>query len=143
VTSYPRRRQVGDRCCDAAAAVRGPQVPGPVRAMLVIVRDVLVQDRPQVPRPGDRIRPVASDRAVRTLYLYCTASKLIAWRLTCGSYDQLCRLVVLADHATEHLAPLDRQVQRYAGLVVSVGWSFLAGLVRAVPVVMAGIFAQD
>jgi len=39
--------------------------------MLVIVRDVLVQDRPQVPRPGDRIRPVASDRAVRTLYLYC------------------------------------------------------------------------
>src|SRR5690348_18211288 len=34
------------------AAVRRPQVHGPVRAMLVIVRDVLGQDRPQVPRPG-------------------------------------------------------------------------------------------
>ncbi|HEY2087431.1 MAG TPA: hypothetical protein VGH54_15625 [Mycobacterium sp.] len=46
-TSYPGRRQVGDRGCDAAA-VRSPQVPPPVRAMVVIVRDVLLQDRPQV-----------------------------------------------------------------------------------------------
>jgi hypothetical protein len=45
VTSYPRRRQVGDRGCEDAVAVRWPQVPGPV-AMLVIVGDVLVQDRP-------------------------------------------------------------------------------------------------
>ena len=38
---------------------------------------------------------------------------------------------------------LDLQVQRRAGLVVSVGWSLLAGLVRAMPVVMADILAQD
>jgi hypothetical protein len=36
------------------ACVRWPQVPGPVRAMLVVVRDILVQDCPQVPWPGDQ-----------------------------------------------------------------------------------------
>jgi len=50
VTPYPRRRQVSD----PGAAVWRPQVHAAVRAMLVIVRDVLVQDRPQVPRPGDQ-----------------------------------------------------------------------------------------
>jgi hypothetical protein len=69
----------------------------------------------------------------------CTASKLIAWRLTWGLYDQLRCLVVLVDHATEHFASLDWQVQRWADLAVLVGWSLLAGLVRAVPVVMAGV----
>jgi hypothetical protein len=44
--------------------------------------------------------------------------------------------------AAEHLPPLDRQVQRYARLVVAVGWSLLTGLVRAVPVVMSDILAQ-
>jgi hypothetical protein len=63
----------------------------------------------------------------------CTASKLIALCLTWGSYDQLRRLVVLVDNAVEHLAPLDRQVQRRAGLAVLVGRPLLAGLLRAVP----------
>ena len=31
MTSYPRRRQFGDRGCDDAAVVRWPQVPGPCR----------------------------------------------------------------------------------------------------------------
>src|SRR5450631_2679129 len=35
--------------------------------------------------------------------------KLVAWCLTWGSCDQLCRLVVLVDHATEDLAPPDRK----------------------------------
>ena len=38
---------------------------------------------------------------------------------------------------------MDRQVQRNVGLVVVVGRSLLAGLVRAVPVVMGGVLAQD
>jgi hypothetical protein len=73
----------------------------------------------------------------------CTASKPIAWRLTWGSYDQLRRLVVLVDHAAEHLPPPNRRVRRNVDLVVLVGWSLLAGLVRPVPVVMAGVLAQD
>jgi hypothetical protein len=43
--------------------------------------------------------------------------------------------VILVDHATEYLAPLDRPVERNDDLVVVVGWSLLAGLVRAVLVV--------
>ena len=73
----------------------------------------------------------------------CTASKLIALCPTWGSYDQLRRLVVLVDNAVEHHAPLDRQVQRRAGLAVLVGRPLLAGLVRAVPVVVAGVLAED
>jgi hypothetical protein len=53
MTSYPRR-QVGDGGRDAVVVVWWSQVPGPVRAMPVIVRDILIQDRPQVPRPGDQ-----------------------------------------------------------------------------------------
>ena len=68
---------------------------------------------------------------------------LIAWCLTWGLCDQLRRLVVLVDHATEDLAPSDRQVQRRAGLAVLVGRSLLAGLVRAVAVEMAGVLADD
>jgi hypothetical protein len=52
-------------------------------------------------------------------------------------------LVVLVDHAAEHLAPPNRQIQGSAGLVVVVGWSVLAGLVRPVPVVMTGVLAED
>jgi hypothetical protein len=68
---------------------------------------------------------------------------LIAWCLTWGLCDQLRRLVVLVDHATEDLSPSDRQVQQRAGLAVLVGRSLLAGLVRAVAVVMAGVLAED
>jgi hypothetical protein len=47
------------------------------------------------------------------------------------------------DDAAEHLPRLNRQVPRTADLVVSVGRSFLAGLVRPVPVVVIGVLAQD
>src|ERR1019366_7447049 len=67
---------------------------------------------------------------------------LIAWCLTWGLCDQLRRLVVLVDHATEELSPPGRQVQRRAGLAVLVGRSLLAGLGRAVGVVMAGGLAR-
>jgi hypothetical protein len=73
----------------------------------------------------------------------CTASKLIAWCLTWGSYDQLRCLVVLVDHTAEHFTSLDWQVQRWAGLAVLVGRPLLAGLVRAVPVVVGGVLAED
>ncbi len=53
-TSYPRRRKVGGQGCAVVVVVRRPQVPGPVRAMPVVMGDILVQDRPQVPRPGDQ-----------------------------------------------------------------------------------------
>jgi hypothetical protein len=52
--SYPRHRQVSHRGRSGVFCVRWPQVPGPVRAMLVIVHDVLVQNCPQVPLPGDQ-----------------------------------------------------------------------------------------
>ena len=51
--------------------------------------------------------------------------------------------VVLVDYAAEDFAPLDRQVQRNVGLVVVVGRSLLAGLVRAVAVVMGDVVVQD
>src|SRR5690349_9967562 len=54
MTPYSHRRQVGDRSCDDVVAVRWPQIPGPVRAMLVVVRDILIQDGPEVPWPGDQ-----------------------------------------------------------------------------------------
>src|SRR6185437_1720379 len=73
----------------------------------------------------------------------CTASKSVAWRLTCGLRDPLRGPVVLVDHPAEYLPPLDRQVQRNADLVVLAGWSLLTGLMRAVPVTMAGVLAQD
>src|SRR5689334_6936667 len=38
VTPYPRRRQVGDRGHCDVVAVRWPQVPGPVRTILVVAR---------------------------------------------------------------------------------------------------------
>ncbi len=50
---YPRRREVGDRGGAAVIVVGWPEVPGPVRAMLVIVRDVLAQDSAQVPLAQD------------------------------------------------------------------------------------------
>jgi len=51
--------------------------------------------------------------------------------------------VVLADHAAEYLSPLDWQVRRGGGLGVLVGRALLAGLVGPVPVVMAGVLAED
>jgi len=68
---------------------------------------------------------------------------LIAWCLIWGLCDQLGRLVVLADYATGDLVPSDRRVQRRAGLGVLVGRWLLAGLVRAVVVVVAGVLGDD
>ena len=90
---------------------------------------------------GEVARRLARPGRGRAAGLY--RFKLITWRLTWGLCDQLRRLVVLVDHATEDLAPSDRQVQRRAGLAVLVGRSLLAGLVRAVAVVMAGVLAED
>ena len=96
------------------------------------------------PGPGTFVVTVTTSRsgspsASLTLYRF----KLIAWCLTWGSCDRLRRLVVLVDHAVEHLAPPDRQVQRRAGMAVLIWRSLLAGLVRAVLVVMAGVLAED
>jgi hypothetical protein len=52
-------------------------------------------------------------------------------------------LVVLADHAAEDLPLPDWEVQRDGGLGFLVGRSLLAGLVRPVPVVVAGVLAED
>jgi hypothetical protein len=65
------------------------------------------------PEPGDAARGYRLGHCL----LMITAGrlyrfKLIAWCLTWGLCDQLRRLVVLVDHATEDLAPSDRQVQR-------------------------------
>jgi hypothetical protein len=46
---YSRRRQVGGRGHGDVIAVWWPQVPGSVRAMVVVVRGVFIQDRAQVP----------------------------------------------------------------------------------------------
>jgi hypothetical protein len=46
--SRSRGCRIDARGCGDVAAVRWPQVPGPVRAMLVMVRDVLVRDRSEV-----------------------------------------------------------------------------------------------
>jgi hypothetical protein len=51
--------------------------------------------------------------------------------------------VVLVDDAAEYLAPPDWQVDWNGDLAVVVGRSLLAGLVRAVPVVMGGVLVQD
>jgi hypothetical protein len=54
VTSHPGRRQVGDRSRDALSAVWGPQVPGQARTILVVTRDVRVQDCVPEAWPGDQ-----------------------------------------------------------------------------------------
>src|SRR5689334_7083126 len=56
--SYHRHRQVGDRDSGDVGALRWPQVPGPVRAMAVIVRDVLTQDCAQA-LPGGKVDVLA------------------------------------------------------------------------------------
>ena len=48
------RCQVGGCGSGDVVAVRWAQLPGPVRAMAVVVRGVLVQDRAQVPWPGNQ-----------------------------------------------------------------------------------------
>ena len=52
-------------------------------------------------------------------------------------------LVVLADHAAEYLPPPDWEVPRGGGLGFLVGWPLLAGLMRPVPVVVAGVLGED
>jgi hypothetical protein len=51
--------------------------------------------------------------------------------------------VVLVDRSAEHLSALDPAFQRYHNVVVLIGWALLAGLVRAVRVVMLGVLLQD
>ncbi len=72
--------------------------------------------------------------------LTCTASKLsyVAW--PAGSVAQLyAARWVLVDHAAEDFAALYRRVQPYGDRSVMVGWPLLAGLVRTMPVVVAGV----
>ena len=52
-TSYVPGSGIGDGGRGAFASARWPQVPGSVRAMLVVVRGVAVQDGAQVPSPGN------------------------------------------------------------------------------------------
>lgn len=87
---YPRRSQVGNRVGDDATAVWWPQIPGPVRATLVVVRDVLVQDRAQVPRPGlrsSRAKAASTARSAQSsLGLGCwRRSNATSWRSTSSS----------------------------------------------------------
>jgi hypothetical protein len=51
--------------------------------------------------------------------------------------------VVFVDHAAEYFAALDRCAGRRGDRRVVVGWSLLAGLVRAVAVVVVGELAED
>ena len=51
---YFRGRQVSGGGHGAVVVVWWPQVPGSVRAMVVVVRGVFIQDRAQVPWPGDQ-----------------------------------------------------------------------------------------
>jgi hypothetical protein len=45
------RRHVGHLGHSDVVPVRWPQIPGPVRTMLVVIADVLIQDRAQLPWP--------------------------------------------------------------------------------------------
>jgi hypothetical protein len=54
-----------------------------------------------------------------------------------------CCSVVLVDHAAEYLPALDWRVRGRDFRHVEVGRSLLAGLVRAVPVVVARVLAED
>jgi hypothetical protein len=51
--------------------------------------------------------------------------------------------LVFVDEAAEDLPSPSWQVQRRTGLVVLIGRSLLAGLVRPVPVVMVGVLAEN
>jgi hypothetical protein len=63
--------------------------------------------------------------------------------LTCASLSRLCGPTVLIDHAAEYLAALNRHVQRYDDQLVMIGWPLIPGLVRTVPVMVAGVGPQD
>jgi hypothetical protein len=90
-----------------------------------------------------RIAPFAgmfTRRSYGTVYRFKTSNRVSDLGIHGG---WLRRPVVLVDHASEHLASTDRCVRwHYSGLIL-VGWSLLTGLVRAVPVVMADVLAQD
>jgi hypothetical protein len=51
--------------------------------------------------------------------------------------------VVLVDHTSEHLPPLDWEVQRRADVVILAGWALLAGLVGPMLIVVVGVLAED
>src|ERR1022692_4887141 len=63
--------------------------------------------------------------------------------LTCGFAESLRGSVVLVNHAAESLPALHGCIERQDDLRVVVGRSLLAGLVRAVTVVAAGILSKD
>jgi len=74
---YPCCCQACGRCRGARVVIWWPQVPGPVRPVLVVVLDVFIEDRLQVPRVESssrsirryergRYMPLASSRAERT-----------------------------------------------------------------------------
>lgn len=113
--------------------------------------------------PAVRLPPDHAARVMAAAVPASTASRVILPRLVVGVVMRylyrfktsnrvsdlgihggwLRRPVVLVDHASEHLASTDRCVRwHYSGLIL-VGWSLLTGLVRAVPVVMADVLAQD
>jgi hypothetical protein len=68
----------------------------------------------------------------------CTAPKFVAFSLTCGFAAWLCGSIVLVDHAAEYFPAVHRLIKRQDDLRVVVGRPLLAGLVRAVTVVMVG-----
>jgi hypothetical protein len=53
-TPYLRCREIGGGNWSDLASVRREQDPGPMRAMLVVMHNVLIQNRAQVPCPGNQ-----------------------------------------------------------------------------------------
>ena len=58
------------------------------------------------------------------------------------SASRLRRPVIFVDHAAEDLPAPHRRVRRDDDLPVMIGWPLLPGLVRPVPVVVAGVGPQ-
>jgi hypothetical protein len=63
--------------------------------------------------------------------------------LTCGSRSYSRGSVVLVDRVTEYFPAPHRCAGRRDDRLVLAGWSLVAGLVGPVPVVMAGVLAED
>jgi len=73
----------------------------------------------------------------------CTAPKLVTGCLTCRFASQLRGSVVLVDRAAEYLPALHGCIKRQGELRVVIGRPLLAGLVRAMTVVMADVRSED
>lgn len=94
---------------------------------------------------GDRAKDaemlvLRHENAVLRLYRSKTSRVLSdlqgSWSCSRGS-------VVLVDHAAEHFPSPHGCFEGHDDRHVVVGWSLLAGLVRAMPVVMGGVLAED